>query len=56
MAEKEKDSKLTERQKQEAAVKAFLERTKDEPRVTIVDEDGAVHSVPMSLYRKDKSE
>lgn len=42
-----------ERAKQRAAAKAFMAEHGKEPWVTIVDPDGAVHSVPQSLYRRD---
>lgn len=42
-----------ERAKQRAAAKAFTEEYGKETWVTIVDPDGAVHSVPQSLYRRN---
>lgn len=54
-----KPSEMTEqerredREKMRAAAKAFMEEHGKEPWVTIVDPDGAVHSVPQSLYRRN---
>lgn len=42
-----------ERAKQIAAMEAFMAEHGKEPWVTIVDPDGAVHSVPQSLYRRN---
>lgn len=42
-----------ERAKQRAAAKAFTEEYGKETWVTIVDPDGAVHSLPESLYRRN---
>ena len=42
-----------DREKMRAAAKAFTEEYGKEPWVTIVDPDGAVHSLPESLYRRN---
>lgn len=42
-----------DREKMRAAAKAFTEKYGKETWVTITDPDGAVHSLPESLYRQN---